>query len=218
MHNNNVDDATIIFYSHIAKSDDDKTTTIKILCGCLQDATATILYHVSTSSANTPRLSMASMPKMVCKYTKKGVYLTKDEYGKYAKEASFVKEGDNEPFAKEGDNKPVAQNGGWAGYNNDPLATKGNWAVCIMQGNDNEPLTTISIRAAYVMQGNDEPLATDGNWATTIDNCKGVKAPAIDYSKHDPSSSQSSTIVPAIKLIPLQPPLQQMCKSKFFMS
>jgi hypothetical protein len=40
---------------------------------------------------------------------------------------------------------------------------------------------TISrIRAAYAVQGNDEPLTTIGDWATTFDNCEGAKALTIE--------------------------------------
>ncbi len=38
-----------------------------------------------TSSTNTPRLSMASTPKMACEYAKNGVYISKGKYDKYAK-------------------------------------------------------------------------------------------------------------------------------------
>jgi hypothetical protein len=57
-------------------------------------------------------------------YTEDGVYIAKGKYGKYAKEDSSVKEGHNEPLAKESDNKPLAKDGDWAGYNNEPLATR----------------------------------------------------------------------------------------------
>jgi hypothetical protein len=38
------------------------------------------------------------MPKTVCKYAKDGVYVAKDEYGKYAKEAAFVRESNYDPL------------------------------------------------------------------------------------------------------------------------
>jgi hypothetical protein len=60
---------------------------------------------------------------------------------------------------------------------NEPLATKGNRAMYVMQCN-NEPLATKSNRAAYVVQGNGKPLITESNWAIFFDNCKGAKAPS----------------------------------------
>jgi hypothetical protein len=71
-----------------------------------------------TSGKSTPRLSMSSMPKTVCKYAKDNVYITKGKYGKHAKEAAFVVEGDNEPLTTR-KNWPRMQG------NNEPLATKG---------------------------------------------------------------------------------------------
>jgi hypothetical protein len=39
---------------------------------------------------------------MACKYAKDDVYVTKGKYGKYAKEAAFVEEGNNKPLATKG--------------------------------------------------------------------------------------------------------------------
>jgi hypothetical protein len=50
--------------------------------------------------------------------------IAKGGYGKNAKEAAFVEEGDNEPFVKIGNNEPLAKNGNWAGCNSKPLATR----------------------------------------------------------------------------------------------
>ncbi len=56
-----------------------------------------ISRHATNSSASTP-----STPKMACKYAKDDVYVTKGKYGKYAKEAAFVEEGNNKPLATKG--------------------------------------------------------------------------------------------------------------------
>jgi hypothetical protein len=42
-----------------------------------------------------------------------------------------------------------------------------------------EPLATKGLRAAYAMQGNNEPLTTIGDWAKTFDDCEGNKAPTV---------------------------------------
>ncbi len=57
-------------------------------------------------------------------YAEVGLYSAKGEYSKNAKVDAFIKEGHNEPLAKEGDNKPLAKDGNWAGYNDEPLATR----------------------------------------------------------------------------------------------
>jgi hypothetical protein len=57
-------------------------------------------------------------------YTKDFMYVAKGKYGKYAKEDASVEEGSNKPLAKEGNNEPLAKNSDWAGYNNEPLATR----------------------------------------------------------------------------------------------
>jgi hypothetical protein len=44
-----------------------------------------------------------------------------------------------------------------------------------MQDN-NEPLATEGLRAAYAVQGNDKPLAKMGNWDTTFNNPELAKA------------------------------------------
>jgi hypothetical protein len=61
------------------------------------------------------------------------------------------------------------------------------------------------------MQGNNKPLATKIIWATTFENCKGAKVPAVRSL-----IIAISIIAPAMKLVPLQPPLQQMHWSKTF--
>ena len=71
-----------------------------------------------------PRSSTASTPKTVCEYADDGVYDAEGEYGEYAKEVASVEEGQNKPLAKEGDDKSLAKDGDWAGYNNEPLATR----------------------------------------------------------------------------------------------
>ncbi len=91
------------------------------------------------------------------------MYSAEGKYSKNANKAAFVKEGKNKPFVKEGDDEPLVKDGDWAGYNNEPLATKG-------------------IRAVYAVQGNDEPLATMGDWATTFNNCAGPKVLVIKSS------------------------------------
>jgi hypothetical protein len=92
-------------------------------------------------------------------YTKDSVYVAKGEYGKYAKEDASVKEGHHEPPVKEGNNKPLAK-----------MATRLGKTMSL------SPLKQLTV---YTMQDNNEPLTTKSNWATTFDNCKGAKAPAV---------------------------------------
>ncbi len=44
---------------------------------------------------------------------------------------------------------------------------------------DNGPLATKGLRAAYAVQCNDEPLTTVGDWAMAFDDCEGAKALTI---------------------------------------
>jgi hypothetical protein len=44
---------------------------------------------------------------MVCEHAKNGAYVARGKYGKYAKEAAFVKEGDNKPFVKGATTSPL---------------------------------------------------------------------------------------------------------------
>ncbi len=86
-----------------------------------------------------------------------------------------------------------------------------------MQGND-ESLATRAI-GAYTVQGNDKPLATMGDWAMTFNNCEVGKALAINLI--EPIAilhHQKSAIAPAMKLVYLQLPSQQMRWSKTFVS
>ncbi len=57
-------------------------------------------------------------------YAKDIMYVAEGKYDKYAKECASFKESLNKPLTKEGDNKPLAKDGDWAGYNNEPLATR----------------------------------------------------------------------------------------------
>jgi hypothetical protein len=66
-------------------------------------------------------------------YAKNSVYTAKGEYGKYTKEATSVKEGHNKPLAKEGHDESLAKDGGWAGCNNEPLATRAGHVRCARQ-------------------------------------------------------------------------------------
>jgi hypothetical protein len=52
------------------------------------------------------------------------MYSAKGKYSKNAEEDTSVKEGHNKPLAKEGDDEPLAKDGNWAGYDNEPLATR----------------------------------------------------------------------------------------------
>jgi hypothetical protein len=58
-----------------------------------------------------------------------------------------------------------------------PLS-QGQLAAYVMQ-DYYEPLATKGLRAAHAIQGNDEPHAIMGDWATTFDDCEGVKAPTV---------------------------------------
>jgi hypothetical protein len=110
-----------------------------IICCCLQEAKTTILRQATNSSANMQRLGMAITPKMTRKYVQDSVYVAKGKYSKYVedgiyntkgkyrkntKEDASVKEGHNKPLAKEGNDVPLAKDGNWAGYNDEPLATR----------------------------------------------------------------------------------------------
>jgi hypothetical protein len=67
------------------------------------------------------------------------------------------------------------------------------------------------------MQGKDKPLATKSSWAMTYDDCKDTKTPAIQFIVPIAILYHfKSTIAPAMKLVSLQPPLQQMRQSKTF--
>jgi hypothetical protein len=46
------------------------------------------------------------------------------KYSKNPKEVASIEEGINKPFAKESNNKLLVKDGNWAGYNDEPLATK----------------------------------------------------------------------------------------------
>jgi hypothetical protein len=108
------------------------------------------------------------------KYAEDGVNITEGEYGKYNKEDASIEEGHNEPLDKEGNDKPLAKDGNWAGYNNKP-SLQGQLAMYVMQ-DDNEPLATKGLRAAYAVQGNNKPLAKMGDWDTTFDDREVAKA------------------------------------------
>jgi hypothetical protein len=73
------------------------------------------------------------------------------------------------------------------------------------------------IRAVHIMQSEDKPLATKSSWAMTYDDCKDAKAPAVKFIVPIAILHHfKSAIVPAMKLVSLQLPLQQMCWSKTF--
>jgi hypothetical protein len=91
---------------------------------------------------------------------------------------------------------------------------QGQLAVYVVQ-DDDEPLNTKGLRAAYTVQGNDEPLATMGDWATTFDNREGAKVPMVKLIAPIAIPHHcKSAIALAMKLVCLQPPLQQMQWSK----
>ncbi len=110
-------------------------------------------------------------------YAKDVVYVAGGKYGKYTKKDASVEEGHNKPLAKEGNNKALAKDGNWLGTTMSPLP-QGQLATYVMQ-DDDEPLTTKGLRTVYVVQGNDEPLTTMGDWAMTIDDREGAKAPTV---------------------------------------
>jgi hypothetical protein len=67
------------------------------------------------------------------------------------------------------------------------------------------------------MQGEDKPLATKSSWAMTYDDCKDAKAPAVKFIVPIAILHYfKSAIAPAMKLVSLQLPLQQMHRSKTF--
>jgi hypothetical protein len=63
-------------------------------------------------------------------YTKDGMYVPEGKYGKYAKEDVSIKEGPNKPLAKGGKDRPLAKDRNWAGYDDEPLATRAIGRVC----------------------------------------------------------------------------------------
>ncbi len=132
------------------------------------------------------------------KYAEDGVYSAKGKYSKKAKEDASVEEGHNEPLAKEGNDKPFAKDGNWLGTTMSPLP----------QGQ----------LAAYTVQCNNEPLTTIGDWDTTFNDHEGAKALTIKLIvlNHDPLPLQWSAIAPAMMLVFLHPPLQQMRRSTIF--
>ena len=80
-----------------------------------------------------------------------------------------------------------------------------------------QPLAAEGNRVAYAVQGNDEPLATMGDWAMTFDDREGTKAPRVKLIAPIAILYHlKSAIVPAMKLVCLQPPLQQTHWSKTF--
>jgi hypothetical protein len=71
----------------------------------------------------------------------------------------------------------------------------------------------------HIVQGNNEPLATIGNWATTFDNCEDVKVSAVKLIAPIAILHHcKSAIAPVMKLVSLRPLLQQMRRSKTFVS
>jgi hypothetical protein len=90
----------------------------------LQDITKIISPHATNSSANMMRSGMASMPKMAREYVQDGMYVAKGKYGKYAKEAALIKEGNDEPLATRALAVYAMQG------NNEPLASRATGRVC----------------------------------------------------------------------------------------
>jgi hypothetical protein len=105
------------------------------------------------------------------------MYNAEGEYGKYAKQAAFVKEGKDEPFVKESDDELLPRMVTGLGTAISPLP-QGQLAVYIVQ-DDDEPLSTKGLRAAYAVQGKNKPLTTIGDWAMTFDDPEGAKAPTV---------------------------------------
>ncbi len=75
------------------------------------------------------------------------------------------------------------------------------------------------VRAAYDVQGNDKPLATKSNWAMTFDNHEDAKMLIIKLIAPITILHHcKSAIATGMKLVCLQLPSQQMCRSKTFVS
>ncbi len=138
-----------------------------IICCCLQDAMTTISHHAMISSANTPRSGSAKMLKKVCTLPKVSTATSTLKTACTMPRARMVSTPNWLYFLirvttcslpKRATMKPLAKDGDCAGYNNEPLATKGIGYV----------------RSARQL----EPLATKSNWASTSDNCEDAKAPA----------------------------------------
>jgi hypothetical protein len=69
------------------------------------------------------------------------------------------------------------------------------------------------------MQGNNKPLAIMGDWAMTFGNREGAKAPTVKFITPIVILHHcKSAIAPVMKLVCLQPPLQQTRWSKTFVS
>jgi hypothetical protein len=58
------------------------------------------------------------------KYAKDGMFIVDFKNAKYTEEAVFSKEGHNKLLANEGNDEPLSKDGNWAGFDNEPLATR----------------------------------------------------------------------------------------------
>jgi hypothetical protein len=88
-------------YAEVEYTASTQKTAFTLPNACMLPKASTL--RTSETDCTSPRASMASTP---------------------SKEDAFVEEGHKVPLAKEGDDEPLAEDGDWAGYNNEPLATR----------------------------------------------------------------------------------------------
>jgi hypothetical protein len=174
----------------------------------------TISRNATISSANTPRLSIASTLEMAytsakaCRLPKASTLSTpkmactlpRASMASMPRRSHLLRRATMSLLPKKATTNPLPRMATELGATMSPLQ-QGQMAPYIVQC-DNEPLAPKGNRVAYAVQGNDKPLATMGDWAMTFDNCEGAKAPTVrliasitilHHRKH--------AIVPVMKLV-----------------